>query len=699
MTARNYFTTYGTLAESIDVPDNARDLESCHVIDLFPRIQASNFLRALDPEAKFYTFQTFDDNADRKLGTLARVIHGTFAECRERMERLNRKGAGIYVTINETDGKGRKKENIVRVRATFADLDGAPLAPVLADHPDIVNESSPGRFHVFWLGEVPLADFTAEQKRLAKRYGGDPAVSDLPRVLRLPGFTHQKGKPFVSRIVSIGNGHATSDNTFVEHGESTATPSAAELLEAMHHGNVHTMQTRAGVIMFNDRVDDDEIVETIIKRERELDGTGDWNWDAEEKTIRDDLANLHKEREAERKEEQIKNVVRPIVIKPHDFPPASTMAMFDWLYGHHLRRGDVAGTAAPGGVGKSTMSIIEGLCMASGKPLLQQEVKKPLRTLIINLEDDREVMNKRIEAARDFHNLTAEEFGGRLSVLAKGEIDFLIATMDRGGRGVKRGDAFINELKRVIIGEGIDVISVDPFIRTHGVPENDNNAIKSVVTYYEEIARECGVAISLWHHARKGKGGNNDATVDDARGASSFVDACRSVRILELLSQDDAKKLSIADHHRRYFHAVSGKLNYAPPVDDREWYHLASFELLNKLNPFGALFIGGDSIGVIEKWSLPVAKAMTEEQVALVLKEVEGTPRWKNGSQSGMWVGIAVATALDLDADKAKAAIKQTVAALIADKKLKRIDGIGPDRHPCVFVVPFDMQEPKGTKK
>ena len=41
--------------------------------------------------------------------------------------------------------------------------------------------------------------FGAVQKAIAARYGGDPSVHDLPRVVRLPGFIHRKGKPFLSR--------------------------------------------------------------------------------------------------------------------------------------------------------------------------------------------------------------------------------------------------------------------------------------------------------------------------------------------------------------------------------------------------------------------------------------------------------------------------------------------------------------------
>jgi hypothetical protein len=170
--------------------------------------QARRFLSTLDPEAEAFCFQTFDDS-DLKRGTLAKVINGSLDEEAHRLDTLNTRGAGVFVTINVTDGTGRKTENITRARAVFADLDGAPLGPVnrCALTPHIVVESSRRRFHAYWLTEaVPLDEFEPLQKAIAARFGGDPSVHDLPRVMRLPGFLHKKREPFQSRIVELNQG-------------------------------------------------------------------------------------------------------------------------------------------------------------------------------------------------------------------------------------------------------------------------------------------------------------------------------------------------------------------------------------------------------------------------------------------------------------------------------------------------------------
>lgn len=177
-----------------------------------PPNDATRSIKTLAPKDKFFTFQTFDDvklpdGTKRDNKRLIKVLHGTLEQHHATLAALNAKGAGIYVTINETDGEGREKDNIVRVRAWFVDLDKAPLKPVLKDKkrkPHIVVETSPGRWAAYWLAkDAELDQFTPIQEGLIGTFKGDPAVKDLPRVMRLPGYLHRKGKPFKSRILKL----------------------------------------------------------------------------------------------------------------------------------------------------------------------------------------------------------------------------------------------------------------------------------------------------------------------------------------------------------------------------------------------------------------------------------------------------------------------------------------------------------------
>ena len=115
--------------------------------------EAKRFLRCLDPEARSFTFQTFDDY-EPKDSRLARTLRGTLAEHADTLCDLNRRGAGVCVAVNINDGRGRARPNITSVRALFLDLDGAPPEPVRECplRPHIQVENLPRAFSLLLAG-------------------------------------------------------------------------------------------------------------------------------------------------------------------------------------------------------------------------------------------------------------------------------------------------------------------------------------------------------------------------------------------------------------------------------------------------------------------------------------------------------------------------------------------------------------------
>lgn len=168
------------------------------------RDQAQQFLDLLESGGEFH-FQYAPEAAGSNVK--AGYIRGTLDDVWSRLVKLNDAGAAIWVQINA--GTGRKDSEIERVRAYFVDIDegdGAALLDPVAEADPIV-ESSPGKFHGYWLaGNVPLDQFKPRQQALADRFQGDPTVCNLGRVMRLPGFLHQKGEPFMSRILRTKKG-------------------------------------------------------------------------------------------------------------------------------------------------------------------------------------------------------------------------------------------------------------------------------------------------------------------------------------------------------------------------------------------------------------------------------------------------------------------------------------------------------------
>jgi hypothetical protein len=128
---------------------------------------------------------------------------GRFSMLLPALKKKNAAGWAVFYSANRTDGAGRSLKNMVGARMLALDLDGAPLPAKWKIAPHAIIETSSKRFQCIWvLNETQ--DFAGHRDvmlRLAMRYGGDKSIADITRVLRMPGFLHQKRKPFLSRVV------------------------------------------------------------------------------------------------------------------------------------------------------------------------------------------------------------------------------------------------------------------------------------------------------------------------------------------------------------------------------------------------------------------------------------------------------------------------------------------------------------------
>ena len=176
------------------------------------KAMASRFLAGLNPNASRFTFQFFSDGA----GDYAQIFHGSLDELWPKVLMLNtpQRGVGVFVTISETDFKGRSTNNIVRPRAIFADADGKEqaercriLLTACDASPSMAVNSGRG-YHFYFFTDVPRDQFSLLQEQLSAKLGTDAAVKDLPRVMRLPGTLHLKdpAKPKLVKLLNSPNG-------------------------------------------------------------------------------------------------------------------------------------------------------------------------------------------------------------------------------------------------------------------------------------------------------------------------------------------------------------------------------------------------------------------------------------------------------------------------------------------------------------
>ena len=317
-------------------------------------------------------------------------------------------------------------------------------------------------------------------------------------------------------------------------------------------------------------------------------------------------------------------------------------------YGRHYLRQFVSLLVAPGGMGKSSLALIEALAMVAHKELLGEAVPERCRVWLWNGEDPMEEFQRKIAAACLHFEIDPKMLEGWLFVDSGRDMPLVLVTQGRDG--IQVNEKAVAEIIKTIMHNKIDVFIVDPFVLTHRVLENDNGAIDLVIRQWARIADVTGAAIGLVHHVRKLGAGQSSYSVDDSRGASSLLSAARIARVMNRMTKSEGEKAGV-DNHQEYFRVENGKANLSPPSEHTDWRRIVSHKLEN-----------GDYVGVVERWNWPDPLAdMTVADLITVQKAIDGKG-YRSSAQSPNWVGTAIAQALDLDVDEAKPQIKSMIA-------------------------------------
>jgi hypothetical protein len=318
---------------------------------------------------------------------------------------------------------------------------------------------------------------------------------------------------------------------------------------------------------------------------------------------------------------------------PADAPDAapdwpSLYDMFDeasieprkWIYAHHYLRSFVSVLASAGGIGKTSLQIVEALAIVTGRPLLGEEVKERTNVWIVNLEDPLEEIQRRVLASMRQYGINKSEVEGRLFVNAGRDfsLKFGIQTRD----GVLPNTKLVEYLCKKIPEKQIGCVFIDPFVGAHNINENDNMAVNAIVAEIRRVADETKSAIGLVHHIRKGNG--EDASIDSVRGAGSLIGAARAARVINRVSEDDAMKLGVEpDKAKGIFRVDDGKANLAPPADKSTYRQMIGVKIDN-----------GEWIGVCVPFELPDEwKGMTDKVVNEMLRLIELGPVTSDGSE------------------------------------------------------------------
>ena len=285
----------------------------------------------------------------------------------------------------------------------------------------------------------------------------------------------------------------------------------------------------------------------------------------------------------------------PLRARAAPLPDPAAIPPREWLLGTRLVRRFVSLLVAPGGVGKSALALASAASLAAGRNILDEHVHHSVPAWVLSLEDPADEAHRRIAALMRLHGIAGAELSGRLFLhhgrerrvrLAEAQGFGVVAYPDR--------DAVAQEARI----RGIGLIVVDPFVKSHGLDENDNKQMDAAATAWAEVADRAGAAVLLVHHTRKSGANTAESGAEAARGAKSLTDAARSAAILSAMTAAEAEHLGVPAAERwRHVRLDDAKANLAPLAAAR-WFRLQTVALGNATPAYPH----GDQVAAIQPW-------------------------------------------------------------------------------------------------
>lgn len=154
-------------------------------------------------------FQTYPSKHRKFSKTTSRTIMRKIdKQLRNEIVNSNMDGMNVAVMVNQSDGQGHKKENVLAITKVWIDSDEAGKVTLkqlkeLTLPPHFIVRTSTGRLHAYWkIKGCSVNQFSAIQKNLAAHFGSDPSVNDACRMMRLPGTINwNHTPPFLTKIL------------------------------------------------------------------------------------------------------------------------------------------------------------------------------------------------------------------------------------------------------------------------------------------------------------------------------------------------------------------------------------------------------------------------------------------------------------------------------------------------------------------
>ena len=270
-------------------------------------------------------------------------------------------------------------------------------------------------------------------------------------------------------------------------------------------------------------------------------------------------------------------------------PDIAELGPRPWIVKRALMRRAVTTLVAPGGVGKSSLQLAFAAHLALGMDFAGFELAnkgKPVRSIVVNVEDEREEMAKRLLAVCVEFGLDHREVAKHVILLPGSEYFFKVAD---GGKKIETRTKELKALIEFMFASDVAVLMVDPLLETHDVEVSDNQGLKTIMSLYRSLAQKANAAVFIAHHTSKGGQRQRAGDAEAAMGASAIINSSRIAFTLFDADEDDGERFGLPPATLPFYVRLDdAKMNMSLRRGTPTWFRRQGVDL-----------ICGDSIGVL----------------------------------------------------------------------------------------------------
>jgi hypothetical protein len=250
-----------------------------------------------------------------------------------------------------------------------------------------------------------------------------------------------------------------------------------------------------------------------------------------------------------------------------------------------------------------------GRFYGNGACALSEEPPRRLKVWYHNGEENWDELCRRLDAVCRYYGVEHSDLEGWLCMTNPQKFPLRVAEIGSGDRFTPDRNLLAHMYEEISANE-FEVISLDPLIALHGVPENNPVMMRGVMDIFRDLAASINCSCEIVGHTGP-IGFDAQLTAYDTRGSGAIVDALRSMRMLDLMTVDEAQKVGVEEYRReRHVKVTPAKRNYSATSGPAQWIRIENLIIAN-----------GDDVGVVSPWEWPHLKSAGLDQPAHSLKQ------------------------------------------------------------------------------